>query len=360
MYDIAIIGSGPCGATLARLIGKKYKVLVIDKRTLDKPPSGIVKCCGGLIAPDAQKVIAELGMGLPKEVLTGPQLFSVRAMDLKYAVERYYQRFYINIDREKFDRWLVSQIPEGVELKLGSMFKGFKQENGHISVTYTSGGKTYEEKVRLLFGADGSFSNVRRMLGIGLRPESHYVSVQEWFETEKVLPYFSAIFDEDITDFYSWTIPKGNYMLLGSAIPYGSDVCRKFELLKTKLSDVGFEFSRRVKREGAFITRPLSLKDISIGMGNIALVGEAGGFISPSSSEGISYALESAYAAAKSLEDGMEGFFGRYSKNICNLKLNIFLKNVKSPFMYNKALRRLIMSSALLSIGVMDKDIALR
>jgi choline dehydrogenase-like flavoprotein len=31
MYDIAIIGAGPAGASLARMIGKKYKVLLMGK-----------------------------------------------------------------------------------------------------------------------------------------------------------------------------------------------------------------------------------------------------------------------------------------------------------------------------------------
>jgi geranylgeranyl reductase len=31
MYDIAIIGAGPSGSALARLIGDKYQVLVLDK-----------------------------------------------------------------------------------------------------------------------------------------------------------------------------------------------------------------------------------------------------------------------------------------------------------------------------------------
>ena len=34
MYDVAIIGAGPAGATLARLIGGRYKVLLIEKRQL--------------------------------------------------------------------------------------------------------------------------------------------------------------------------------------------------------------------------------------------------------------------------------------------------------------------------------------
>jgi|GEM_PF-5650539 len=32
MYDVAIVGAGPAGATLARLISSKLRVLLVDKR----------------------------------------------------------------------------------------------------------------------------------------------------------------------------------------------------------------------------------------------------------------------------------------------------------------------------------------
>lgn len=79
MYDIVIVGAGPAGSTLARLIGDKYKVLLIDKQDLlnQNPKNFINKCCGGLLAPDAQKIIAKLGLGIPKDILVDPQLFAV-------------------------------------------------------------------------------------------------------------------------------------------------------------------------------------------------------------------------------------------------------------------------------------------
>jgi len=52
MYDIAIIGAGPAGATLARLAGKNYKVLLIDKRA--GPQVSIPAC------PPAQKTGHEI------------------------------------------------------------------------------------------------------------------------------------------------------------------------------------------------------------------------------------------------------------------------------------------------------------
>jgi flavin-dependent dehydrogenase len=65
MYDIAIIGAGPAGSTLARLLVESYKILLVDKRPLDENPEGNFpgKCCGGLLAPDAQAMLLKMGLG---------------------------------------------------------------------------------------------------------------------------------------------------------------------------------------------------------------------------------------------------------------------------------------------------------
>ena len=61
-YDIAIIGAGPAGCTLARLLDRSYRVLLLDKRDLSSEEyPGMSKCCGGLLAPDAQKMLGRMG-----------------------------------------------------------------------------------------------------------------------------------------------------------------------------------------------------------------------------------------------------------------------------------------------------------
>ncbi len=352
MYDIAIIGAGPAGATLARLLGKDYKVLLLDRRQFIKPEKGwYEKCCGGLIAPDAQQMLAKLGLGVPKEVLVGPQLFTVRTIDIQNNIERYYQRHYINIDRERFDRWLVSLIPPAVDVRCGALFKGFSLEQETVRVVFRHEGKEYSEKAKYLVGADGAFSTLRRRIAPGFFQKA-YISLQEWFEADENQPFFSAVFDNDISDFYSWTIPKEDLILVGTAVSPKGNAFGKFDLLKERLIKRGYRFGKSIKRNGAFILRPKSIKQVYLGKGNIFLIGEAAGWISPTSAEGLSYAFRSAAALCKSIQQDPVDPMRRYYYNTRGLRMNIIQKNLKAPFMYNPFLRKTVMESGLLSMDI--------
>ncbi len=353
MYDLTIIGGGPAGATLARLLGNKYNILLLEKRTFSEQMAfSSQKSCGGLLDPDAQKMLARFGLGIPKSALLSPQMFAVRTIDISNSIERYYQRHYINIDRNELDKWLGSIVPPSVTQLNGCVYKSFEEKEDGLIVRYHHMGKDCESKTRLLIGADGAFSMVRRQ-GCGEKPSPElYVSIQEWFEADGNQNYYGAVFDQEITDFYSWTIPKENQIILGTAIQSGRDALAKFELLKTKLRKYGYGFEKSVRKNGAYLVRPSNRNQICTGRDRIVLIGEAAGFISPSSAEGFSYAFRSSLALAEALEQGIEGCAKRYAENTKSLKRNILLKNLKSPAMYNPLLRKYIMKSGLLSIDV--------
>ena len=352
MYDIVIVGAGPAGSNLARLIGDKYKVLLLDKRDLENEDPKVYtgKCCGGLLAPDAQKMIAKLGLGMPKDILVDPQLFAVRTIDLTNNLERLYQRFYYNMDREKFDRWLVSLIPTSVDKRFKSLYKGFSEIPGGYEIKYICNKQETTVKTKVIVGANGAFSSLRNSISNDINNPDKYISIQEWFECPDPTSYFTAIFDEEISDFYSWIIPKDNYMILGSALRPKENTRQKYDILKSKLTHLGFNFDNKVRTESAHICRPKKVSQFYIGRDSIALIGEAAGAISPSSAEGISYALKSSLYLAQSLEEGIDGFLDRYRQNVKDIKFNLLTKNLKSPAMYNPFLRNLAMKSGLQSI----------
>lgn len=351
-YDIIIIGAGPAGATLARLLDKQYKVMLVDKRNLiNKVHNERSKCCGGLLAPDAQQMLGRLGLAVPTGVLVNPQLFLVRTIDFDNSLERYYQRFYFNMNRERFDEWLVSLIPDNIDLRMECQLEAVKKCSEGYTVTFTNKGKIYQETTGVVVGADGALSGLRKQLFQDRDSFKRYIAIQEWFETDKEVPHYGAIFDSEVTDFYSWTISKGGKLLIGSALIPSKDPRQKYNLLKSKLNDYGFRFSSPLKREAAPIIRPRTSEIIS-GNDSAALIGEAGGFISPSSAEGLSFAFKIAHALALSLNEGIEGFQARYKKRIQPLIRSVAVKRVKNIVMYNKILRALVMKSGVLSSEV--------
>jgi flavin-dependent dehydrogenase len=354
MYDVVIVGGGPAGATLARLIGSKMKVLILDRRDLGSTFSGgFEKCCGGLLAPDAQEMLARFGLGVPKGVLVGPQLFTVRTIDIPANLERYYQRNYVNVDREAFDRWLISLIPKQVDLQWGAIFRGTERDGDGMKVHFSRAGNSQTVKTRLVVGADGAFSKVR--LALGNRPNPNmYISIQEWFQVEQPQPYYSAIFDPAVTDFYSWTIPKEELLIVGTAILAVDNVTKRFEILKQKLSERGFDLRFSVKKRGTHLLRPSRIGQLLTGHGSIALIGEAAGWVSPSSAEGLSYAFKSALALARALERGTNGAVSRYGGLCRGLRLNILGKTLKSPAMYHPLLRQGAIRSGLLSMDIIE------
>ncbi len=362
MHDIAILGAGPAGSTLARLLGRRYRVLLVDRRRLDAAPTPgqFVKSCGGLVSPDAQKVMAQFGLGLPASVLVGPQLFTVRTIDLPSGLERYYQRFYINVDRERLDRWLAS-LAVHADTRYGCLCTAVERDASTTASSFTlhlkpdSGGAAFTEHARLIVGADGAASLVRKLAAPDAPAPKRYVAVQEWFEAADPQPFFSSFFDASITDFYGWSVPKDGRLLVGTALAPGPEALVRFDRLKAGLAGFGYDLSRPCGREGSQLLRPVSLRQIALGSNGLALVGEAAGFISPSSAEGFSYAFRSALALARALEPGLEGWEVRYRHATATLRTNLLLKNLKSPMMYVPALRRLALRSGLLSHGLHEE-----
>jgi flavin-dependent dehydrogenase len=356
-YDVVIVGAGPAGSVLAKLIGNTCKVLLLEKRDFDQPLySGLQKCCGGLLDSSAQNMLAKLGLALPQEVLCGPQPFGIKAIDLNSGQARNFQRNYINIDREAFDKWLCSLVPDSVNIRCNAWYQKHEEIDDTIKVRYTENGQSFEVMTKVLVGADGAMSAVRRKLGMKAPPRK-YFSIQEWFKDAAPLNEYGAFFDNRISDFYSWTIPKNDALVVGATFPARKNCLERFELFKNELRKHGYKIDaeKSFRKNGAFILRPRSFFQTNAGKGNVALIGEAGGFISPSSAEGISFAMKTACALADSLINHFPHWQNYYRRKLWKVRLLIILKNMKAPLMYHPIFRRPIFALGLTSIKIITQ-----
>ncbi len=344
-YDIVIVGAGPAGASLARMLdSEKYSVLVIDGAEHHE------KVCGGLISPDAQYVLAKYDICLPSEILASPQLFSVRTIDLSDGLTRYYRRNYLNVNREKFDNFLRSMIPERVNTLKARCEAISRQEDGFSIIL--SEGKTVSCKY--LVGADGASSVVRKSL-FKAQKIHKYTAIQQWYEAKGENPYYSCVFDNDTSDGCSWIFFKDGELVFGGAFDIKNSR-EAFEAQKEKLIKLGIVpesvFALPKKTEACLVSRPKISGGIFLGDGGAFLIGEAAGFISPSSFEGISYAMLSAEKLASSMNtaDSPEKIIKKYRKGALKLIFKVIIKCIKRPFMYNRFLRRMVMKSGVTAI----------
>ena len=353
-YDIAIIGGGPAGAVFAKELSELLpdrKVLLIDGQTEKNP-----KVCGGLLAPDAQRMFAMLGLTLPKEILADPQIFDVETIDLRRKQVRYYQRHYLNMDRYAFDKWLVSLIPPSVDVEIGRC-ENIRKDADAYYLDVNQNGQAEQVSARYLVGADGASSIVRRVCFKGQKHPKKYVAIQQHFPhpteiADESLPPYSCIFDPETSDSCSWTIRKEGVVIFGGAFePKG---CREaFEKQKARLEAfLGVSFGRPVKTEACQVTSPRRKKDLLPGQGRVLLVGEAAGLISASSFEGISSAVLSARLLAEAFAEGydIDRVLPIYRKKTRKLRGKLWGKMQKRRVLCSPFLRWCIMKSGVQSM----------
>ena len=350
MYDVAIIGLGPAGAVLAKHLDSSLKVIAIDKKTTGG--GGFSKPCGGMLAPDAQKSFSRFNMTLPTDLLVNPQIFSVKTIDLKSGAVRYYQRHYINMNRDKFDHWLIGMIPQNIEIVQGASCLSIKRVSGGFELVYSQYGRKTTVTAKYIVGADGANSIVRHSLFSDFKIHT-FLSIQQWFKDEHSSPSYSSIFDPEITDSYAWGLTKDEHFVFGGAFDVKTGK-QDFERLKAKLKPYGFKLEKPVKTEACLVLRPFGPRNYCYGSDGAFFIGEAAGFISPSSLEGISYAIDSAYILACCLNNNAGNPNQAYRLKTRKIRMKLFLKYVKFPFMYNSLLRGLVMKSGLTSLEMVD------
>jgi Dehydrogenases (flavoproteins) len=325
------------------------RVIALDKKR-QCGTEGFSKPCGGLLAPDAQRAFIRDGITLPVDVIANPQIFSVKTVDVAAGLTRNYQRSYININRHAFDLWMKSLIPDVVTVHHDTLCRKVWREGDLWHVRFQADGEEQHITTRWLVGADGANSLVRRHL----YPEHQirkYVAIQQWFAEAHAVPFYSCIFDNAVTDCYSWSISKDGYFIFGGAYPM-KDGQARFDALKAKMADFAFHFGEPVKNEKCTVLFPSRWQDFVCGKENAFLIGEAAGFISASSLEGISYALDSAELLSQVLQRQCDDANRAYTRATFSLRLKLLGKIMKARILTQPRLRKAIMRSRISDIRV--------
>lgn len=289
-YDTIVAGAGPAGVMAAYEASRRGDVLLLDSSTLPRD-----KSCGGMLHGVTQEFVERFG-AVPDDIVLAPRHVNFRYVDWDRGIRRATSLRFVNVDRAGFDDWLLRTIvPADVEVVASCALDEFTQDDDGVLVTAKTTDGALELSCNNLIGTDGARSAVRRGLGIGA--VSTYVTLQDYVTLSgDIEPYFDCVYMRGIGDefAYAYVVPKGDRAAIGSVFyPKTKRPYEKQDQVLAILRAAMPQLGESVKREAAAALYIRGPGDTVAGVGRVLLAGEAGGFMSPTSGEGISYALQS-------------------------------------------------------------------
>ena len=281
-YDVIIVGAGPAGLSCAEVLAKGGKsVLVLEKNDEVGP-----KICAG---------------GLPAKVEKNGYFSLDKASRIFYSIKLHFagtsKKFtdssplVLTVDRGELGKMMLEKsLKSGAEVKTGIEIKEINSDSIII------GGQKI--KYQYLVGADGSNSTVRKFLGVKTKKilaTLQYIIPQEIQRFEE-MEYF---FDSKISNGYFWIFPHKNYTVVGADC--NPRRARK-NLFSLKNAFEKWLENNHIKTAGLKLESfPINFDYRGCQFGNKFLIGDAGGFASELTGEGIYFAMVSGKEIAKKI-----------------------------------------------------------
>ncbi len=312
-YDVLVIGAGPAGATAAKLAADAgLSTLLIDKARFPRH-----KTCASWInrlAFERFPYLQKWSAGLIDSAFHGVTFLDEK-LDRRATWRERRPSGYLSL-RSKFDNGLKNiALRAGAEFLEGSGIAALEQRNGSVTARLESGA---EFTGRALIGADGANSRVAVLSGLR----------QGWDENEFVLcanddleypageigrrysqrpPLLVGLRFDGLTG-YGWIFPKLNHICvgIGGRLRPGErieDLYRKFFAAAQQRGLLPGELECR-RPYYALDPAGAVNKGKALVRGRVVLVGDAGGFVSGSTGEGIYPAMESARLAVELVRRG--------------------------------------------------------
>lgn len=287
--DLVVVGGGPAG--LATAIGARLAGLEVT--VLERARPLIDKACGEGLMPDAVARLKALGVTIP--AADSFPFRGIRYIDGAVMAEGVFPRASgLGVRRLALHDALVRRA-EGVGVHLawgtrvkalsaGPPYSGVDTETGHVRARWIAGADGLRSRVRGWAGLDGPPSALRRF-GVrrhyALSPWSDFVEVSWGPECEA---YVTPVSPGQIGVALLWS---------GGASDFDTLLAR-FPVLRERLA--GAPVASRDRGSG-----PLHQTVRGVQRGNLALVGDAAGYLDAITGEGLAVAFHEAAALVKTI-----------------------------------------------------------
>jgi flavin-dependent dehydrogenase len=326
-HDVIVSGAGPAGVAAAVALVRRDpslagRVVVIDKARFprDKP-------CGGGLTGHARAALAELGLEVRVPHVPcrdGRILYGRHARDVRL------ERPVDVVRRSDFDADLVAQARErGVTIVEGEGLASFEVDAAAkaVRVTTTAG---HVRVARVLVGADGAGSRVRRALARGGRPPLRLfqaeVPAPPGLELGERMVYDFSPMDEGLRG-YVWLFPVAGGLINVGAMHTPTINGLTPSRASCQLSGAAIEkvLERALARHGVKLPDGARgwpawryRRDARIAAPHVLCVGDAAG-IDALTGEGIAVGLEEGPIAARAIGEALTSgdfAFRRYARDV--------------------------------------------
>ena len=283
-FDSIVVGAGPIGGYLSKKLNDNgHSVLLLEEHDEIGRPFQ----CAGLVNPAAMETI-----GLESSILTsiwGANIHSPNGKRVSIGDPNIPRTF--SVCRKIFDEAVVMQsIATGTEIMLSTKPVSASIENEYVEVNIDGPNGSETVRCKLLCGADGAHSWVRRKFRMGNPTETmigFQIEVTGYSGDDGMLDMYTGA--SIAPGFFSWAIPTGETTRLGTwtkASLMGGTSSEEFmsRLMEDKNLNSRFTDCSEVARfcgpvPSGIVRRPMRER--------VALFGDAAGICKPTTGGGI-------------------------------------------------------------------------